>query len=120
MALPLCGVVALAAAHLARRHAVRVREAELTGASRCGTGSTIPRLLRIDDRALAAARLDVEAARTVARFAAVLPTLESAERDLRVRGGAKMIHGLGMAFGARLVSDKRCARYKRRSDHRAI
>jgi len=60
----------VAAAYLPGQHRVTVREVELAALVEVALETGIRRLLRVDDRARASARLDVQAAGTVAVLAA--------------------------------------------------
>ena len=109
--------VAIAAAHLAGEHRMGVRQAELTALVEMAGETGLGRLGRIDDRALAAAGLDVDGPGPVTSLAADVSDLGILERQVAVRRSIKMARHLFMALGALLGADVGRASHLGRGHH---
>ena len=104
----LMGVVTIGAAHSSLEHRVMMRQLELCANFEVTLETCLRRLPRIDDRVGAAAALDVQTARAVARFAADVLCVLSFRLQSRVRGCAKVAHDLFVAGRALLRADELC------------
>ena len=89
--------MAIAAAHLAFRHRMMVRQLECRTNFQVTLETSVRRLSRIDDRARFAASLDVQTPRSVARLATHVLRIFPFRLQSRVSGRPEVAHDLFVA-----------------------
>ncbi len=103
---PFVRFMAIAAAHLAFKHRMVMRQGERCANFQMTLETGVGRLPRIDDRACSAASFDVQAPGSVARLATHVLCVVALRLQTRVRGCPKIAHDLFMAGGAFLRADE--------------
>ena len=94
---PFVRFVAITAAHLAFQHRMMMRQLERRANFQVTLETSVRRLSRIDDRARFAARLHVQAPRSVARLATHVLCIFPFRLQSRVSGGPEVAHDLFVA-----------------------
>ena len=94
---PFVRFVAIAAAHLALKHRMMMRQLERRANFQVTLETSVRRLSRIDDRARAAASLNVQTPRPVTRFAAHVLVIFSVRLEASVSGCPEVAHDLFVA-----------------------
>jgi len=98
--------MAIAAAHLAFRHRMMVRQLECCANFQVTLETSVRRLSRIDDRARFAASLDVQTPRSVARLATHVLRIFPFRLQSRVSGRPEVAHDLFVACCAFLRANE--------------
>jgi len=94
---PFVRFMAIAATHLAFKHRMMMRQLKRCANFQVTLETSVRRLSRIDDRASAAASLDVQAPRPVTRFAAHVLGIFSFRLEASVSGCPEVAHDLFVA-----------------------
>lgn len=118
--LPLVRIVAIAAAHLAIADRMRVRQLKPPFHFKVAGEAHLRITIRVDDGVPRAARLRVQAPRTVAAFAADILRVRSFGHQSRVRRRREMLVQVGVTFGATFGTDELRSGNIRRHHHHAI
>ena len=103
---PFVRFMAIAAAHLAFKHRMVMRQGERSANFQMTLETGVGRLPRIDDRACSSASFDVQAPGSVARLATHVLCVVALRLQTRMSSCPKIAHDLFMAGGAFLRADE--------------